>query len=80
MSVQELPGYEAGFIHGIDDGEKARTVVLRGALNAIALLTDGLHALRHGSPEITDEFIDRSITHLTKAVASCRELVASDDL
>lgn len=51
----------------LDDVERARTKLVRAANAAETLLHDALHALRNGSPHITDEFIDRAIDHLRNA-------------
>ena len=40
-----------------------RTVMM----DAAEVLMLALHALRHGSPEVTDEYLDRTITALDRA-------------
>lgn len=54
--------------HHVDDYETLRTRVARVLGKQIDLLTDGLHALRHGSSSITEEYIERSIDTLTKEI------------
>lgn len=45
--------------HLIDDYETVRTHALRTLLRQTDLLDDALHALRNGSPHVTDEFVER---------------------
>lgn len=55
--------------HAYQDVLTDKFTLKRGSQRAVELLTDALHALRHGSPHITDEFIERAINHLVKASA-----------
>ena len=50
--------------HIIDDLEKERTAMVRKVNRAIPLLEDALHALRNGSPHVTDEYLERVIADL----------------
>jgi hypothetical protein len=45
--------------HLIDDAETTRTHPIRTLKDSVDLLTDALHALRNGSPHVTDEFVER---------------------
>ena len=54
--------------HLVDDYEKVRTGALRNVTADIDMLGDALHALRAGSPHVTDEFVDRTLTRLRKTV------------
>ena len=60
--------------HHVDDFETLRTRVLRQLSAQADLLADGLHALRHGSTGIAEEFVDRSLTAITKEVTQLREM------
>jgi len=51
--------------HEINDSERMRTMTVRILTANLLLLNDGLHALRHGSPDVTDEFLDRTVLALT---------------
>jgi hypothetical protein len=59
--------------HHIDDYEKLKTRVMRVLVKQIDLLTDGLHALRHGSSSITDEYIERSVITLNEELVQLRD-------
>jgi hypothetical protein len=59
--------------HHIDDYEKLKTRVTRVLVKQIDLLTDGLHALRHGSSSITDEYIERSVNTLNEELVQLRD-------
>lgn len=59
--------------HLVDDYELLRTRVIRRLTSQIELLSDGLHALRHGSPEVTDEYLDRALSAFRQEVDSLRE-------
>lgn len=48
--------------HVIDDAERMRTFAVRGVMADIDLLVDARHALTHGSPEVTAEFIERVLS------------------
>lgn len=52
--------------HIIDDLCKANARLKQDSQIIRDLLTDALHALRNGSPHVTDEFIDRSIAILAR--------------
>lgn len=58
--------------HMSDDYEILRTRIIRLVGSEVGLLTDGLHALRNGAPEVADEFLDRSLTALTREVQELR--------
>lgn len=53
--------------HIIDDLCKTNARLFESNQIVRDLLIDALHALRSGSPHVTDEFIDRSIVILNKA-------------
>lgn len=59
--------------HAIDDHETTRTHAIRAIADQVDLLTDGLHALRHGSPAVADEFMDRALDALTRELAWLRD-------
>lgn len=54
--------------HMTDDYETLRTRIIRRLGGEIDLLTDGLHALRNGAPNVAEEFLDRSLLALTREV------------
>lgn len=54
--------------HMADDYETLRTRIIRRLGGEIDLLTDGLHALRNGAPNVAEEFLDRSLLALTREV------------
>lgn len=58
------------------DYDDARVAVIRAVRGAELLLADALHALRNGSPEVTDEFLDRTLRELTAARQRHDELMA----
>lgn len=60
--------------HLVDDYELLRTRVIRRLTTQIELLSDGLHALRHGSLEVTDEYLDRALSAFRHEVASLKDL------
>ena len=60
--------------HHVDDFETLRTRVLRQLSAQADLLADSLHALRHGSTDIAEEFVDRSLTAITKEVTQLKEM------
>jgi hypothetical protein len=59
--------------HLIDDYEVLRTRVIRQLSDQVQLLTDGLHALRHGSHGVADEFLDRALTAIQGEVTRLRD-------
>lgn len=60
-------------IHLIDDHETTRTHAIRTLARQVDLLTNGLHAIRHGSPAVADEFMDRALVALTRELAWLRD-------
>lgn len=50
--------------HTIDDLLRDLAAHRRAVADARSMLTDALHALRNGSPDVTDEFIDRTLVAL----------------
>jgi hypothetical protein len=58
--------------HMIDDYEQLRTRVIRRLGSEIDLLADGLHALCNGAPEITAEFLERSLSALMREIEYLR--------
>ncbi|MFJ3659414.1 hypothetical protein ACIPPM_02980 [Streptomyces sp. NPDC090119] len=59
--------------HMADDYETLRTRVIRCLGGEIDLLTDGLHALRNGAPDVAEEFLDRSLLALTREVEQLKD-------
>ncbi len=59
--------------HLIDDYEMLRTRTIRRLSDQVQLLSDGLHALRHGSHAVAEEFLDRALTAIQNEVAKLRE-------
>ena len=60
--------------HHVDDYEALRTQVIRRLSNQAELLGDGLHALRHGSTGVAEEFVDRALTAIGGEVTRLKEL------
>lgn len=54
--------------HLVDDLCKANGKLRRQTRQSADLLTDALHALRHGCPHVTDEFLDRTIANLLRVL------------
>ncbi|MFE1256946.1 hypothetical protein [Streptomyces fungicidicus] len=59
--------------HMADDYETLRTRIIRRLGGEIDLLTDGLHALRNGAPNVAEEFLDRSLLALTREVEQLKD-------
>ncbi|MEU0335847.1 hypothetical protein [Streptomyces sp. NPDC006193] len=59
--------------HMADDYETLRTRIIRRLGGEIDLLTDGLHALRNGAPDVAEEFLDRSLLALTREVEQLKD-------
>lgn len=60
--------------HHVDDYEALRTQVIRRLSTQAELLGDGLHALRHGSTGVAEEFVDRALTAIGGEVTRLKEL------
>lgn len=60
--------------HHVDDYETLRTQVIRRLSTQAELLGDGLHALRHGSTGVAEEFVDRALTAIGGEVTRLKEL------
>jgi hypothetical protein len=60
--------------HHVDDYESLRTKVIRRLTNQVELLSDGLHALRHGSTGVAEEFVDRALTAINGEVRRLKDL------
>jgi hypothetical protein len=60
--------YAVRISHLVDDYEKMRTKSRRELRRANELLSNGLHALRNGSPAVTDEFIERALANISTAI------------
>lgn len=58
----DLTDREVEQSHVIDDLSTVLSAHRRAVKDARSMLTDALHALRNGSPEVADEFIDRTLT------------------
>lgn len=59
--------------YAIDDYESLRAQMVRGLVQQISLLEDGLHALRNGSLDVTDEYVERVIDSLREDVQRLRD-------
>lgn len=59
--------------HMADDYETLRTRIIRRLGGEIDLLTDGLHALRNGAPNVAEEFLDRSLLALTREIEQLKD-------
>jgi hypothetical protein len=59
--------------HAVDDYETLRTRVLRSIDRQLVLLEDGLHALRSGSAQVTEEYLERVIEAFVNQANSLRE-------
>lgn len=59
--------------HMADDYETLRTRIIRRLSGEIDLLTDGLHALRNGSPNVAEEFLDRSLLALSRELEQLKD-------
>jgi hypothetical protein len=64
--------------HHVDDFESLRTRVIRMLERQGDLLSDGLHALRHGSTTVTDEYLERAIDALHKERDQLKSQGAAD--
>ncbi|MBX7136196.1 MAG: hypothetical protein K1X67_26295 [Fimbriimonadaceae bacterium] len=71
---KEQSGRFADEIHAVNDYETLRAQVVRQLSGQVNLLSDGLHALRNGSPEVADEFVDRALTKIEAEVKRLKEL------
>ena len=58
--------------HHVDAYAALRTRIVRVLDKQVELLSEGLHALREGATEVTEEFTDRTITALSREVAQLR--------
>lgn len=54
--------------HHVDDYEALRTLIIRRLTAQVELLSDGLHALRHGSTQVAEEFVDRALSAIDTEV------------
>lgn len=54
--------------HLVDDYESLRTRVIRRLTGQVELLDDGLHALRRGSTNVAEEFVDRALSAINAEV------------
>lgn len=59
--------------HMADDYETLRTRIIRRLGGEVDLLTDGLHALRNGAPNVAEEFLDRSLLALSREVEQLKD-------
>lgn len=60
--------------HLVDDYETLRTQVVRRLTAQVELLSDGLHALRHGSTGVAEEFVDRALGAIDAEVKRLRNV------
>lgn len=66
-------------LHTITDLDTARTAALRMADTYARLLTDGLHALRNGSPHVAEEFMERTVDALERSRDALRAAAYRSD-
>lgn len=59
--------------HHVDDYEALRTLVIRRLTAQVELLSDGLHALRHGSTQVAEEFVDRALSAIDTEVTRLKD-------
>jgi hypothetical protein len=71
--TQEQQARHVQSSHAVDDYENLRTRVLRSIDRQLALLEDGLHALRSGSTQVTEEYLERVIEAFVIHADSLRE-------
>lgn len=64
--------------HAVDDYENLRTRVIRLIDRQLALLEDGLHALRSGSTGVTEEYLERVIEAFVNQANSLRDANAPE--
>lgn len=64
--------------HAVDDYESLRTRMLRSIERQVALLEDGLHALRSGSTQVTEEYLERVIEAFVRQAESLRDEATSE--
>lgn len=62
----------AELAHTVDRYEKVVTADLRMLIYHRDLLTDALHALRNGSPHVTDEYIERTLSAMSGRIDAIR--------
>ncbi|MFX1821428.1 hypothetical protein PV768_16740 [Pseudarthrobacter sp. CC4] len=60
--------------HHVDDYEALRTQVIRRLTRQAELLSKGLHALRNGSANVADEFVDRAMSAIDSEIARLKDL------
>lgn len=60
--------------HHVDDYETLRTKVIRRLTTQVELLSDGLHALRHGSTDVAEEFVDRALNAIDGEIRRLKDL------
>ena len=70
--ADKLSDAEADNVLLIDGYERIVTADLRMLVAYRDLLTDGLHALRNGSPNVTDEYIERTLSAMTTRIDAIR--------
>lgn len=59
---------EVEHVHAVADLVEENGRMRRTVREVSDLLADALHALRNGRPDVTDEFIDRSLSRLARLV------------
>lgn len=60
--------------HYVDDYEILRTKIIRQLTNQVGLLNNGLHALRNGSTDVAEEFVDRALNAIGSEVKRLKEI------
>jgi hypothetical protein len=71
--MTEMTSADVRFIFMVDDYEKMRGSALRTVDQQVDLLTDALHAIRHGRLAVAEEFVDRAVTKLTRVRNELRQ-------
>jgi hypothetical protein len=64
--------------HAVDDYESLRSQQVRSLSQQTSLLEDGLHALRHDSPAVTEEYMERVIESLREDMQRLRDGIKKD--
>ena len=70
--ADQLAEAEAENVLLADGYERIVTADLRMLVAHRDLLTDALHALRNGSPHVTDEYIERTLSAMSNRIDAIR--------
>jgi hypothetical protein len=66
---------EATMTQPLDNAIERDFTLVHAVEPSIVMLTDALHALRHDRLHVTEEFLDRTIERLSKAMRDRRALI-----